>query len=118
MNELLEKLIVWLTFCLERLLLRSGGCGLHWLITICKTQAAFADSQNIGLLANLASFPGSGEEEREPGMHCLRMRQIPLVTCILVHYTKITVNFYIPAERLHCMVILPVGYIKSKTILL
>ena len=35
----------------------------------------------------LASFPGSraGEEEREPGTHCLRMRQVPLVTCILLH---------------------------------
>jgi len=39
----------------------------------------------------LASFPGSrvGEEEREPGTH---MRQVPLVTCILLCYTKITVN--------------------------
>ena len=70
----------------------------------------------------LASFPGScaGEEEREPGTHCLRMRQIPLVTCILLRYTKITVNFCLPSERLHCLVILPVRYIravlKSKTI--
>ena len=42
----------------------------------------------------LASFPGScaREEEREPGTHCLRMRQVPLVTCILLHYTKTTVN--------------------------
>ena len=32
----------------------------------------------------LALFPGSraGEEEREPGTHCSRMRQVPLVTCI------------------------------------
>ena len=48
------------------------------------------------------------------------MRQVPLVTCILFHYTKITVNFCLPAERPHCMVILPVGHIravlKSKTI--
>ena len=39
----------------------------------------------------LASFLSSrvGEEEREPGTHCLRMCQVPLVTCILLHYTKI-----------------------------
>ena len=72
----------------------------------------------------LASFPGScaGEEEREPGTHCSRMRQVPLVTCMLLHYTKITVNFCLPAERPHCLVILPVEHIravlKSKTILL
>ena len=50
--------------------------------------------------ARIASFPGSyaGEEEREPGTHCLRMRQVPLVTCILLHYTKIMVNFCLPAE--------------------
>ena len=38
----------------------------------------------------VASFPGScaGEEEREPGTHCSRMRQVPLVTCILLRYTK------------------------------
>ena len=66
--------------------------------------------------------PGScaGEEEREPGTHCLRMCQVPLVTCPLLRYTKITVNFRLPPERLHCMVILPVGLIwavfKSKTI--
>ena len=70
----------------------------------------------------IASFPGScaGEEEREPGTHCSRMRQVPLVTCILLRYTKITVNFCLPPERPHCMVILPVGHIravlKSKTI--
>ena len=42
----------------------------------------------------VASFPGSRawEEEREPGTHCSRMRQVPLVTCILLRYTKITVN--------------------------
>ena len=49
---------------------------------------------------HIASFPGScaGEEEREPGTHCSRMRQVPLVTCILLRYTKITVNFCLPAE--------------------
>ena len=44
--------------------------------------------------SRLASFPGSraGEEEREPGTHCSRMCQVPLVTCILLCCTKITVN--------------------------
>ena len=48
----------------------------------------------------LALFPGScvGEEEREPSTHCLRMCQVPLVTCILLRYTKIMVNFCLPAE--------------------
>ena len=48
----------------------------------------------------LASFPGScaGEKEREPGTHSLRIRQVPLVTCILLRYTKIMVNFCLPAE--------------------
>ena len=84
---------------------------------------ANASQLNIGrALALLASFPGScaGEEEREPGTHCSRMRQVPLVTCILLRYTKITVNFCLPAERPHCIVTLPVGHIrvvlKSKTI--
>ena len=42
----------------------------------------------------LASFPGSGagEEEREPGTHCSCMRQVPMVTCILLHCAKIAVN--------------------------
>ena len=34
-----------------------------------------------------------GEEEREPGTHCLCMHQVPLVTCILLLYTKINRNF-------------------------
>ena len=29
------------------------------------------------------------------------MHQVPLVTCILLCYTKITVNFCLPAEWLH-----------------
>ena len=60
-----------------------------------------------GACPPVASFPGSraGEEEREPGhryktrvlylwpgTHCSRMRQVPLVTCILLRCTKITVN--------------------------
>ena len=70
----------------------------------------------------IASFPAScaGEEEREPGTYCSHMCQVPLVTCILLHYTKIMVNFCLPADRPHCMVILPIGHVravlKSKTI--
>ena len=73
-------------------------------------------------LGMLASFPGSraGEEEREPGTHCSCMRQVHLVTCILLHYTKVNGQFCLPAERPHCMVILPLRHIqaifKSKTI--
>ena len=33
-----------------------------------------------------------GGGKREPGTHCSRMRQVPLVTCILLRCTKITVN--------------------------
>ena len=49
--------------------------------------------QDITVRTNIASFPGScvGEEEREPDTHCLRMRQVPLVTCILLCNTKISV---------------------------
>ena len=51
-------------------------------------------------LSRLALFPGScvGEEEREPGTHCSHMCQVPLVTCILLRYTKVTINFCLPAE--------------------
>ena len=71
----------------------------------------------------LASFPGSRatrDEEREPGTHCSRMRQVPLVTCILLRYTKINGNFCLPAERPQCKIILPVRHLwavfKSETI--
>ena len=39
-------------------------------------------------------FPGSyaGEEEREPGTHCLLICQVLLVTWILLHCTKFTDN--------------------------
>ena len=52
------------------------------------------DQLGLVVATLLASFPGSraGEEEREPGTHCSHMRQVPLVTCILLRYTKITVN--------------------------
>ena len=61
-----------------------------------------------------------GQEKREPGTHCSRMCQVSLVTCILLYYTKIAVNFCSPPERPHCMVILPLRLIqavfRSKTI--
>ena len=70
----------------------------------------------------LALLPGShaGEEEREPGTHCSRMRQVPLVTCILLHHTKTNGNFCLPAERPQYIIILPVrrlqAVFKSETI--
>ena len=56
-----------------------------WFCTIWLIVASFE------LVSELASFPGScaTEEEREPGTHCLRMHQLLLVTCILLHYTKV-----------------------------
>ena len=50
----------------------------------------FELTRNITLNC-LASFPGScaGEEVKEPDTLCVRMRQVPTVTCILLHYTKI-----------------------------
>ena len=53
------------------------------------------DKLGPAIETDVVSFPGScvGEEE-----HCSRMHQIPLVTCILLRYTKITVNFWLPAE--------------------
>ena len=54
-----------------------------------------------------------GEEEGEPGTHCSGMRQVPLVTCILHCYIKIMVNLFLPPERPHYMVILPVGRIRA-----
>ena len=50
------------------------------------------------------------------------LHQVPLVTFILLCYTKITVNFSLHAERPHCIVILilSVGHkrvvLRSKTI--
>ena len=51
---------------------------------------------------------------------CSHMRQVPLVTCILLRCTKITINFCLPVERPHWRVVLPVRHIrvflKSRTI--
>ena len=60
----------------------------------------------------LALFPGccAGEEKREPGTHCLRMGQVPLVTCVYSAAQKL--NFCLPAERPHCrVIILPVRHL-------
>ena len=43
-------------------------------------------------------------EKRVPGVHCSHMRQVSMVTCILLRHTKITTNFSLPAERPHAMV--------------
>ena len=49
-----------------------------------------------------ASFPGScvGEEEREPGTHCLRMRQVPLIKLrsVSVYLLKAILHGYTPCE--------------------
>ena len=61
-NEMLGKLIVWLTFCLERFLLRDGGCGLQWLIITCKTRAVFANSQKFGYHVQLHTLPSGSRQ--------------------------------------------------------
>ena len=79
--------------------LASWGSNYTWIWMYLLYQFAenFVHLRNHGLAGTykpLASFPGSRvrEEEREPGTHCLRMRQVPLVTCILLRCTKITIN--------------------------
>ena len=62
-----------------------------------------------------------GKEERETGA-VFAHATVPLVTCILFHYAIIMVNFFLPAERPHGGVVLPVRYkqadLKSEAILL
>ena len=36
------------------------------------------------------------------GVYCSCIRQVPMVTCILFHYTKIMTNSSLAAERSHC----------------
>ena len=78
--------------------------------------------QQTGHAMSIASFPGSraAEEGREPGTHCSCMLQVPLVTCILLRYTKVNGNFCLPAERPQCKIILHMTHLrailKSKTI--
>ena len=55
-----------------------------------------------------------GGGKRTCMVHTVRVcAQVPLVTCILLSCTKITVNFCLPPERPHCMVILLVGHIRA-----
>ena len=54
--------------------------------------------------------PCAGEEEREPGTYCLHMCQVPLLTCLLLCYTNINVNFCLPGEKPQCRIILPVRH--------
>ena len=54
----------------------------------------------------LAAFPGHPQILSCSCGGTRLMHQVPLVTCILLCYTKITVNFCSPAERPHCRVIL------------
>ena len=71
----------------------------------------------------LAWFPAlQGGEKRAPGVHCSHMRQVSMVTCILLRYTKITTNFSLPARRPDCRTMLLMRNIwkdlKSEIILL
>ena len=55
------------------------------------------------IILNCSLVPGAvRREKRVPGVHCSRMRQVSMVACILLHYTKIMTNFSLPAERPHC----------------
>ena len=56
---------------------------------------------------HIAWFPAPRRGgKRAPGVHCSRMRQVSMVTCILLRYTKITNNFSLPPERPHCRAML------------
>ena len=51
--------------------------------------------------------PGTeGRRKGVPGVYCLRMCQVPMVICILLRYTKITMN----SERPHCRAMLLVRH--------
>ena len=52
---------------------------------------------------NIHSTEGRG---KKLGVYCLHMLQVPMVTCILLRYTKITTNFSLPTERPHCRAML------------
>ena len=76
------------------------------------------------IISRTASFPGSCAVEEEESLvhtvHCSCMCRVPLVTCIVLDYTKIMANFCLHAERVHSRVILPVRHtqviVKSKTV--
>ena len=55
-----------------------------------------------------------GGEKKAPGTHCLCMHQVSLVTCIPLHYTKITGNFFLPYERPQCRIILPTRHVWAE----
>ena len=66
-------------------------------------------SDRTGELAviNISLIPGTeGRGKKALVVYCLHMLQVPMVTCILLCYTKITTNFSLPAERPHCRVML------------
>ena len=66
-------------------------CSVIWYFT----DTLLAHARPTMLDIPLSSLPGSRAwEEREPGAHCSRKCQVPLVTCILFRYTKIMVNFF------------------------
>ena len=57
-----------------------------WMLDIVEGETAMYIACRL-----IASFPTLMlEEKREPGAHCSHMRQVPLVTCILLHYTKMS----------------------------
>ena len=63
---------------------------------------------------DIAWFPAPrGEGKRALGVYCSRMCQVPVVTCILLRYTKITTNFCLPAERPHCRAMFLVRHIQK-----
>ena len=43
---------------------------------------------------------------------CLLFAQVSMVTCILLHYTKIRTNFSLPADSPQCRTMLPVRHIQ------
>ena len=57
------------------------------------------DSVSTSLVPRLSC----GKEEREPGAHCWRMCQVPLVICILLRYTKIKEGRDCVSHLLQCL---------------
>ena len=106
--------ILYMIMVLHLVLLSSTCYSVNMWVHLCSVcKLLFTASYSM-----LASFPGShvGEEEREPGTHCLQKPKVPLVTCIILCYTKITVNFCLPSERPLLPMRLIKAVVKSKTI--
>jgi len=62
--------------------------------------------QQLGLFSHqcaldVAWFPllKGGGKERLAGVYCLCRHEVPMVTCILLHYAKIMTKFILPGER-------------------